>query len=242
MARRTYCIAPILLCVFLLGCASKPREDISENPALRPYLEELKEKTDPMELSRIREMSKSELILLLHGYGTWIRNQWFHGNRDPKLLRFFHDKGIDDPEAMSMIIIEALWSDLNRNLSPQQRNSIEAKRALVARKRANYEKLESECAAQLAKAKSEFALCYQKYGLPSKNPVNHDPFFHLVVEKTGRVREIEFFEGASSDLKHCLEEKVRGFSFSPFADEAQVTLYILEFPSCRVAERDTLHQ
>jgi hypothetical protein len=38
-----------------------------------------------------------------------------------------------------------------------------------------------------------------------------------------------------------LEKIVTQFTFSPFTDDDQVTLYILSFPHCRVAERDTLH-
>lgn len=143
---------------------------------------------------------------------------------------------------MSMVIIHALWNDLNNSMNPTERASIEARRALVARKRSNYERLESECETQIAKAQSEFERCYERHGLPSKNPINREPFFHLVIEKTGQVRDIVFFEGATSELKLCLEKSIQQFRFSAFTDDEQVTLTILNFPNCRVVERDTLHQ
>jgi len=148
---------------------------------------------------------------------------------------------IDDPEAMSMVLIEALWNDLNKNMTPTERASVEAKRAVVARKRAYYEKLEAEGETQLAKNKSKFEQCYAKYGLPSENPQNRDPFFSLLIGKDGRVRKIEFFTGATSELKESLQKPIQAFKFSPFTDDEAVTLYILEFPHCRIAERDTLH-
>jgi hypothetical protein len=63
-----------------------------------------------------------------------------------------------------------------------------------------------------------------------------------VVEKTGRVREIVFFVGASPELKDCLREIIQHFQFDAFTEDEAVTLYILEFPRCRVADRDRLHE
>ena len=234
-------IISALVSILLSGCASIPGKDISQNPFLQPYVGELKKDTPSVDLNRIRDMGKSELVLLLHGYGTWIRNKWIHGNRDPKLVKFFHENGVDDPEGASMVIIEALWYDLNSNLTPADEQRINAKRALVVRKRSAYEKLELECRSQLAKDRDHFESCYQQYGLPSSNPQNRDPFFTMTVERSGRVKKIDYFTSTSSELKDCLERRLRQFKFSSFLDDEAVTLYILEFPNCRVAERDTLH-
>jgi hypothetical protein len=235
-------ITLFLLFALFIGCASKPDKEIEKNAFLRPYVEQLEKSTSPADLNRIKTMAKSELILLHMDYGLWIRNKWIHGGRDPQLLRFFHKNGIDDPDAMSMVIIYALWDDLNSKMSPTERASVEAKRALVVRKRSSYETLEAQCEAQLVKAQKEFAGCYEKHGLPSKNPVNRDPFFGLLVGKDGQVRQINFFDGASPELKECLQDIIQQFRFSAFHDNEVVTLYILEFPHCRVAERDTLYQ
>jgi len=232
----------IIVCLLLVGCATQADKDLAHAPALRPYVQQLKESTSADDLRSITAMDKSELVLLLHGYGTGIRNTWIHGDRDPALAKFFRTNGVTDPEGASMVIIEALWYDLNSSLSPAEREVIDTKRVVVARKRASFEKLESECARQLTKAKSEFEQCYASYGMPSKNPVSRAPFFELLVGKSGKVREIVFFEGASSELKANLTKILSGFTFSPFGDDEFVTLYIIEFPGfCRVAERDTLH-
>ncbi len=230
-----------LLFALFTGCALKPDREIAKNFFLRPYVQQLKESTAPDELNSIKSMAESELVLLHHGYGTAIRNKWIHGNRDPELLRFFHDHGIDHPDGMSMVMIYALWDDLNRSMSPTERAAVEEKRALVARKRSNYEMLESQCETNLASARPEFERCYQMYGLPSANPVNRHPFFKLLVAKSGQVREVVFFNGATPELKQCLQKTIQQFRFSAFADDETVTLYILEFPHCRAAERDSLH-
>src|SRR6516162_4724274 len=97
---------PAMLFLCLLGCSSGSEKDIAQSAFLRPYVAQLKTNTPPAELARIRAMAKSELILLHHGYGTGIRNQWLWGNRNPELVKFFHGQGIDHPDDMSMVLIE----------------------------------------------------------------------------------------------------------------------------------------
>ncbi len=230
----------LLACAFLVDGPVAPVKDLHRDPFLRPYVQQLKQTTRANDLRTITAMAKSDLILLLHGYGTGIRNKWIRGNRDPALVKFFLANGVNDPEWMSMVLIEALWLDLNSKLNPADRASIEKKREVVARKRAKYEKLESECETQLVKAKDDFDRSYSKYGLPSKNPVLREPFYKLTVSKSGRVQEIQFFEGGSPELKGRLANIINNFKFSPFQDNDFVTLYITEFPGCRIAERDQL--
>ncbi len=67
----------------------RPGKDLAEDPFLRPYVEQLKRSTPADDLGRITAMNKTELILLHHGYGTYIRNRWIHGDRDPALSNFF---------------------------------------------------------------------------------------------------------------------------------------------------------
>ena len=234
----------IAVCVVLISCASGPKKDLAQDPVLKPYVEQLKESTSPQDLQKIRGMAKSELVLLLHGYGTGIRNEWIHHDRDSRLASFFRTHGISDPEGESMVIIEALWYDLNSHLTPSERKAIDARGKLVARKRITYEKLESECARQLTKARGEFEDCYRRHGLPSpQNPATRDPFSQILIGKSGHIQEILFFDGASPELKHCLGEILNNFTFASFDDGDEfVTLYIIEFPHfCRVAERDSLY-
>jgi hypothetical protein len=135
----------ILIFGLFTGCATTPPvKDIAHDTFLRTYVQQLEKSTSSADLHEIASMSKSDLIFLLHGYGTGIRNRWLHGNRDPELIRFFHNKGIVEPEGASMVIIEALWYDLNSSMSPSERAAANAKRALVSRKRATYEKLERD--------------------------------------------------------------------------------------------------
>lgn len=233
-------LANVALCVLLVGCATASQKDLARAPALKPYVAQLKESTSPEYLREIRDMAKSELILLHFGLGMGIRNQWLWGNRDPALINFFRTNGIADPDGASMVIIEALWDDLNSDLTPAEREAVNAKRAVVARKLATYEKLESECHSQLAKSNAEFERCYKSFGLPSKNPESRDPCWELLVNRSGHVRDIVFFDGASAELKACLREIIQGFTFSAFRDDEFVTLDT-DFPFCRVEERDKLH-
>src|SRR5262245_1705354 len=92
----------IVLCLLVIGCTTD--KDLAHAPALRPYVQQLKESTAPKELRAITTMAKPELILLLHGYGTGIRNRWLHGDRDPALATFFRTNGVTDAEGASMVI------------------------------------------------------------------------------------------------------------------------------------------
>jgi hypothetical protein len=230
----------LAICALLLGSDTAPGKDLAEDPFLRPYVEQLKKSTPADDLGRITAMNTTELILLHHGYGTYIRNRWIHGDRDPALVKFFLAHKINHPDEMSVMIIEALWRDLNSRLGPEQRASVEKKRAVVARKRKAYEKLESECEVQLTKARSEFGRHYASHGRPSDSALR-GPFLKLLVEKSGHVRKIFFLEGDSPELKAGLAKVINGFIFSSFSDDEFVTLDMINFPHCRVAERDTLH-
>ena len=217
-------------------------QELAKDRRLNAAVARLKQQTPISELDSIRAMDEPDLIVLLHGYGTWIRNQWIHGNRDPQLVKLFHDRGITDPERISMILIQALWNDLNRNLSPSELAEIDAKRGLVKRKLANYERLETECQSFVERSVATFEACYRQHGLPSENPLNRDPFFNLIVENTGRVKTITFFDSTTQALKSCLGPPIEAHKFSPFTDDPEVRLYIVSTPFCRVAQRDTLYR
>ncbi len=233
----------ILPCLLLIGCHTAAAEEIAQYPFLASYVQQLKDSTSAEDLRAITAMAESELILLHHGYGTGIRNRWIHGNRDPELIQYFRGIGINEPDEASMVIIEALWIDLNSRLSPAERTAINTKRQVVARKRASYESAEFELEDQLTKTQTAIERCYMDYGLPAKNnPTLRQPFSRLLVNKSGGIRKILYFDGASRKLRSCVSKIVASFVFSPFQDDKFITLYILNFPSaCRVAERDTMH-
>jgi hypothetical protein len=87
----------IVLCLLLVGCAIATDKDLAHAPALKPCVQQLKESTSPEDLHAITAMAKPELVLLLHGYGTSIRNRWIHGDRDPALANFFRTNGVSEP-------------------------------------------------------------------------------------------------------------------------------------------------
>jgi len=236
-------MAKALIIVVVLGAALVGQTDseLAKDPNLSTAVARLKRLTPAIQLEQVKVVAEPDLVLLLHGYGTWIRNQWIHANRDPELVTFFHDRGIDDPERISMILIQALWNDLNRAVSPKERATIEAKRDLVKRRRATYQRLEAECQNFIQRSVDTFEACYRAHGLPSENPLNRDPFFKLIVAKTGHVKTTVFFDGANLALKACLRPPIEAHTFSPFTDDSEVTLYITSTPACRVAERDTLY-
>ena len=204
-------VISLLLCWVALG-------DLAKDPFFKPYIEELKKTTDKNEILQITAMDESELILLHHGYGTGIRNRWLHGDRDPELLKFFKSKQIEDHDEMSMVMIQALWEDLNSNLTADQIKEIAVKRAIVKRKQINFATLESECAAQLTLQKDKFARLYEEFGLPSSNESLREPFSKLIVGKNGKVKNIVFYDGASEELKLHLTKIIKSFVFSPFID------------------------
>ncbi len=111
---------------------------LEADPFLRPYIAKLKKDTAPKTLKEIVAMSEDRLGLLHFGYGTWIRNKWLWGNRNPKLVQFFLDHGVNHPDEMSSVLIHALWEDLNQSLIPEERARIEANRKLVAAREAAY--------------------------------------------------------------------------------------------------------
>ena len=214
---------------------------LEEDPFLQPYVAQLKKQTASATLEGVKTLAESDLIVLHHGYGTWIRNKWLWGDRDPALVQFFRTHGIRHPDSMSMVLIRALWTDLNRNLTREEQARIDARRALVAAKRASYNTLSEECATRLAGSKVDFDRCYAAHGLPSKNPLGREPFYELVVGKTGIVKRIVFFDGASQKLKGCLRRQIETYTFSPFEHDEELTLYIVEFPNCGVSEGNRLY-
>ena len=232
-------IVGIIFVAILIGCVSKR----NDHAILRPYVEKLKEEVPADQLRTIRAMGADELILLHHGFGTWIRNKWLWGdNNAPELVAYFRSQGITHPDSMSGVIIKALWEDLNAKVTPEEARIISEMRATVAKRRKNFETLETECTALLTKHQAQFDSCYDRFGLPTSAPKNREPFFQLIVEKNGKVKEVGHWKNANPELKACLEKVLRSFNFSPFDHDEHLTVYTITYPHCRVSERDSLHQ
>jgi hypothetical protein len=134
----------------------------------------------------------------------------------------------------------SLWQSLNEQKTPEEKIAIEEKRKAVAAKRKTYAKIMDECGKKLHENKDLFSECFKKFGNPSSNKLNQDPFFHLVVSKKGLVSKIEHFSGGSESVKPCLEKILKGFQFSPFSSDEEIELYVTSFPSCRTGALDKL--
>jgi hypothetical protein len=63
---------------------------------------------------RVRTTTKDQLIQYLHGWGTGIRNSFGLWRGNEKLLASCGAAAKTDPEACSMVIIEAVWTLLQR--------------------------------------------------------------------------------------------------------------------------------
>jgi hypothetical protein len=188
---------------------------------------------------KLRETREEDLARFHLGWGTGIRNYYGLWRGNEALLESACGKDCH-PDHASGVIIHAVWRELNEHLTPAERTAIDAKRALVTRKRAIYEKLESEYADQLAKVKDDFERCV---GSRDTGAYDGRPFFEMFVEKSGQVREIVFFNRASPELKICLARLLHGFSFSSFTDHEFVTLRSVTYPPfCQVEERITLYR
>jgi len=212
------------------------------DPFLKPYVAELEAETPKESLDRIAQWDTDELYRLHHGYGTWIRNKWLWGDRDPVLVGFLRKHGYEEPDSMSGVLIMALWADLNAHLTPAEQARRERVRATVAKKMKLFRRLEDECGIVLRGWADAFARCYAQHGLPSANPVGRDPFYKLLIGKSGTVDQIVFFDGASPAVQECLRPLLMNFGSTPipFDEPDHVTLYITSSPNCRAAERDSL--
>ncbi|MFQ5937780.1 MAG: DUF6794 domain-containing protein [Acidiferrobacterales bacterium] len=229
------------LTLWLAVAGQTSQADLHRDAFLRPYVAEMRRETPRDNLDRIAEASFDELVRFHMGYGGWIRNRWLWGERDPALMAFFRKRGVRHPDTMSHVLIQALWEELNADLTPAERRRVMEKRRVVAAKRASYEQLEDECAGQLAGTKGDFEHCYADHGPPTTNPHNRKPFSKLMVGRDGSVKRVVYFDGASQPLRQCLDPLLAKYRFSAFEHDEQVTLYILGTPPrCRVWERDRL--
>lgn len=65
----------------------------------------------------------SEMVKYQLGFGMWLRNNWslWHGSR---ISKYFNERGIDDPESMSSIILSYYydWLKGNKNIASEWEN------------------------------------------------------------------------------------------------------------------------
>src|SRR5688572_1658860 len=106
-----------LLAVALASTASStPAKSDGSDPTLRPFLATLRAETSAENLKRIAALDEDDLIVLHASYGRTIRNKWLWGDREPALINYFRERGINHPDGMSQALIVALWKELNAAL------------------------------------------------------------------------------------------------------------------------------
>jgi hypothetical protein len=207
------------------------------DPFLKTYVAQLRAETPNESLDQIAEVGFDDLIRFHHGYGRWIRNKWLWGSREQALTGFFHQHGVDHPDEMSMVLIQALWQDLNSKLPPAEADRRETLRKTAAAKAEEILRIEADCTRFMYATKESFERCYDQYGLPSANPASRDPAYHLKVTKNGKVSEVVFFEGSSQKVQECLRPLLTAHTFPSFQQFDALTFGINYF-RCRAAERD----
>lgn len=66
------------------------------------------------EKDSFKKEKEDDAVTMCHfSVGLWIRNNWIHGGRGPKLSKYFNDLGIFHPDDMSSIILTSLHRRLN---------------------------------------------------------------------------------------------------------------------------------
>ena len=83
---------------------------IPENP--QECFDQLQQELAPEGIEAIRNSSEDDLTMLHLQLGMWIRNNWglWEGS---KLAEWFRERGVEDPDDMSEIIIHSFWLLLN---------------------------------------------------------------------------------------------------------------------------------
>ena len=228
----------VLLCIGVpVVFEDDPISPLEQHSFLKPYAARLKADTSASDLDSIARMRREDLIVLHHGYGTGIRNKWLWGDREPALVEFFRKHGVTHPDEMSMVLIYALWREVNSSLTPAERSQVEQHRRQVVARRQTYRRVADECTRQIVEARPQFEECFRVHGRPGKYRNVHEPFFAMVVAPSGQVRKVKHWEGGSKTVRSCLAKHLASFQFSPFSNVDQATLHTTDDYRCTVAEQ-----
>lgn len=87
---------------------------IEKPTTLQDAVTALKALLPPQQLDTVRVSSAEDLIRFHFNLGSYIRNLWVHRNGSPLTARIQARGGkVAEGDALSNLIIEALWHDLN---------------------------------------------------------------------------------------------------------------------------------
>lgn len=90
---------------------------IEKPTTLQDAVTALKALLPPQQLDTVRVSSVEDLIRFHFNLGSYIRNLWVHRNGSPLTARIRARGGkVAEGDALSNLIIEALWHDLNGTL------------------------------------------------------------------------------------------------------------------------------
>jgi hypothetical protein len=89
------------------GCISAQPKNLNE---CNNYFDKTLSRKDIEYIRNLKEDDLSELHFTL---GLNIRNKWIRGNRNPELVKYFHDLGLFNPDDISGVILQNYWSYLN---------------------------------------------------------------------------------------------------------------------------------
>jgi len=108
-----------LLSGFLQGCAvnTDPKPEANTNWPVTCYdaIEVLMQELPQSEKDNLAAMAEADLILLHHGFGTTIRNEFGLWNGNYALIKDCGGSKAAHPDRVSMTIIKQLWEKLNKH-------------------------------------------------------------------------------------------------------------------------------
>jgi len=81
--------------------------------SLNECFSELKRLLTRKELADFKSVKEEEISVYHMGLGRWIRNNWGLWAGDSRLAKYFKDKGINNPDDMSGIILTSFYRYLN---------------------------------------------------------------------------------------------------------------------------------
>lgn len=194
----------------------------------KQIVSELKRLLPKSMIDQLVRTHKSNLFKFHLTLGMQIRNHWKLWDKNSTIAEQFKSQGISHPEAMSSIVIEALWNDLDASTPKQNRLDIERARTNDLGKQESISKIRNECSEQVAQKRADIDACYVDSGLKSDKLAEQPLFEFLKVLPSGAIASIQHSSKNSQELNNCLDAIINKFVFSKFEFLSSMTLYHIE--------------
>ncbi|MBS1971498.1 MAG: hypothetical protein JSU04_14405 [Bdellovibrionales bacterium] len=220
-----------------LALANPSEKLVQEDKFLKPYIEQIKKEMSEEDKLQMKKMSQDELDLLHHEKGLSIRNQWLRGpNQDENLKKYFSQQGISQVDDMSGKILESLWRDLQKELSPSERKKFEKNRDTRKKESEAYELIIKSCSENLKDKAGELKKCY----FESKSNFDLNYITNIRISKKGSIGQIEYLPAADSALKDCLSKVILKMKMVRFSVRENVNAFVADELNCDLKERRDL--